>query len=173
MILTLIIYLLTVIGRHLITRGKIISMVHFSRRSYHALAQRWLLFLLFKYSKTALYLMDGLGILALAEFLVSRRLLLCFSFLLCDHFTLSDQVLNLLTHILYHLILLGGVPIPLLNRHHLLLLSLLWLKSLNIPIYVNYTKNTYSSISSAVCLKTSWTSLLYDKVSTNSSFWSL
>ena len=125
MILTLIIYLFIVIGCHFHTRGKIISMVHFSRRSFRALAQCWLLFLLFKYSKTALYLMDGLGILALAEFLVSRTLLLCCSFLLCDHFTLSDQVLNLLTHILYHLILLGGVPIPLLNRHHLLLLSLL------------------------------------------------
>ena len=125
MILTLIIYLLTVIGRHLITRGKIISMVHFSRRSYRALAQCWQLFLLLKYSKTALYLMAGLKVLALAGFLVSRTLLLCCSFLLCDHLTLSDQVLKLLTHILYHHILLGGVPFLLLNRHHLLLLSLL------------------------------------------------
>ena len=125
MILTLIIYLFIVSGCHLHTRGMIIRIFHFSRRSYRALAQFWLLFLLFKYSKTALYLMDGLGMLALAEFLFSRMLLLCFSFLLCDHFTLSDQVLKLLTHILYHHILLGGVPFPLLNRHHLLLLSLL------------------------------------------------
>ena len=125
MILTLIIYLFIVIGCHLHTRGKIISMVHFSRRSYRALAQCWQLFLLFKYSKTALYLMAGLGMLALAEFLFSRMLLLCCIFLLCDHLTLFDQVLKLLTHILYHHILLGGVPIPLLNHYHLLLLSLL------------------------------------------------
>jgi hypothetical protein len=125
MILTLIIYLFIVIGCNLHTRGKIISMVHFSRRSYRALAQCWLLFLLFKYSKTALYLMDGLGMLALAEFLVNRTLLLCCSFLLCDHFIISDQVLILLTLILYHHILIGGVPIPLLNHHHLLFLSLL------------------------------------------------